>query len=557
MSEPKAKLIKTKNVLKSMQSYASSIDIPFEESDFSIKSAKTYIKTSSFPDFTLFNGNVNEEYIEKEKILNEHLEFQQVYIIEAKKKKHPKLDLIYSIDFELFSTHPKITIHPDSKIPYKNYKARDIFILLVQEFNKIKIQNGILINIFDITMIDTLKKFVKYLYAGKFTKKIKISLFEGLEPELTQESQLIMHFQKKKSDEEFIEVDKEELLIEFLKPLYGKKGFNCFGKIIEAESKTNVHDLDIEIDEASVLIKEDSRRKSYISKVKGYVTLTDKKLLVENKVRVAGISRLHTSISKQEENNLEVYVSQADTNKDSVGAGVELTSETIHITGHIGANSIIEAVNLQIDGATHKDSSQFAKIAKINRHKGTLRCQDANITLLEGGIVHASTVHVESALGGVIYAQDVTIGTVKNNLKVYASHSITLKTVSGEDNIFKINYKEVPILTSKIYFIDKEIQDLKDSLEDAKRHNLSKVPLLEEKISKLVTEKDKVKNSTKSATITIQRALLGLNTIIFTLDNGDELVYKTSAQAYEPFFLETREDQIILHPVNKIIPINL
>jgi len=68
MSEPKAKLIKTKNVLKSMQSYASSINIPFEESDFTIKSAKTYIKTASFPDFTLFNGNVYEEYIEKEKI---------------------------------------------------------------------------------------------------------------------------------------------------------------------------------------------------------------------------------------------------------------------------------------------------------------------------------------------------------------------------------------------------------------------------------------------------------------------------------------------------------
>ena len=73
--------------------------------------------------------------------------------------------------------------------------------------------------------------------------------------------------------------------------------------------------------------------------------------------------------------------------------------------------------NLQVDGATHKDSKQFAKSANINRHKGTLRCSAANISLLEGGVVHATTVNIDSSLGGTVYAQDVTISNVKHNLK--------------------------------------------------------------------------------------------------------------------------------------------
>ena len=553
MSAIQAKLVKTKSVKNSLQAYAAQNSLAVSACDFSIKSIQTFIRTSAAPEFILFNDNISDAYSEKEKILNEHVELQQIYIVELKTKPNNKLQLEYSMDFEEYSTHPKMVIHPTSKIPYKTQNAQEIFSLLLREINKIKVLQGLLINIFDKPMTDTLKKFVQHVFAEKFTKKIKIPLFEGIEPELSQESKLIKHFKQKESVKEFIEVEKDELLVEFLKPLYGKKGFNAYGQIIENGMGTNVQDVDASFSTSTILVQESQEKKLYISKIKGYVTLLNNKLVVDNKIKMSKISRLHTSVSEEEKNNIEVHVSQNDTNKDSIGAGVELKSESIHVTGHIGANSILEAINLQVDGATHKNSMQFARNAKINRHKGTLRCNNAKINLLEGGEVHATTVEVESSLGGTIYAQDVTIGNVKHHLKVYASNSITIRLVSGEDNLFEINYKEVPILRSKLDMLEAEINDALDSLKDAKKYTTEKVPLINEQLKKLLSEKNKIKKSANSARITIREPFRGLNTIIFALDSGDELIYKTTAQSYEPFFLEIGEEKVTLHPVNKSI----
>ncbi len=364
-----------------------------------------------------------------------------------------------------------------------------------------------------------------------------------------------MHFLNKKSNKQLIEVESGEVLVEYVKPLFGTNGLDAFGKFIDTSIGNNKNDLDADVDMSSIFIEEDDKVKLYKSKKKGFVKFTNKRLLVDNKVEMSKLSRVENSLAKDEDNNIEVHISQNDTTKDSIGAGVELTSQTIHVNGHIGANSIIEAVELQVDGATHQDSTQFAKNAKINRHKGTLRCHKATIKLLEGGEVHATTVDIEASLGGTIYAQDVNIGLVKNNLKVYASNSITIDLVSGEDNIFKINYKDVPILNSRIELIQEDIEDLKYTLEEAQRHNISQVDNIKKKIQKLIDERNSIKNSTTKAKITIKKPLIGLNTIIFTLNNGDELIYKTSPREYEPFYLEINEDKITLHPVNKTITI--
>jgi hypothetical protein len=238
---------------------------------------------------------------------------------------------------------------------------------------------------------------------------------------------------------------------------------------------------------------------------------------------------------------------------DSLGEGVELTSETIHINGHVGAKSTLRAVNLTIDGATHKDSSQEAKFATINRHKGRLRCHSAKITLLEGGEVHATNVEIENSLGGTVYAENVTIQNVKSNLKVYASNSITIKRVSGEDNLFKISYKDIPTLNSKYNFLAQEMEELKYKLEGALRHTPSDAPVLKEQINELKTEQEKIINCVKHAKISVQEPFKGLNTITFTFADGEELTYKTDEAAYEPFYLVESGDYITLHPTQKKI----
>ena len=403
-------------------------------------------------------------------------------------------------------------------------------------------------------MIRNLKLLVKYIYTKKFLKKVKIPLFNGIKPNLTQESKLVMNFLQKENENQIIQVEKNEVIIEYMKAKFGKNVLNCYGQRIVSDYANNKENFIQDVDLESIKIIEKKNKILYISKIKGFVHHTKTRISVDHKIRFNTISRVNKPVSTgEEDNNIEITVSQRDTDKDSIGAGVELVSETINIRGHIGAHSIIEAIHLKVDGATHKDSTQFAKYADINRHKGTLRCHEAKINVLEGGVVHATKVDIETCLGGSIYAQDVTISQVKNYLKVYASNSITIRLISGEENSLNINYRMVPILVSKIDLIKEEIEDLEFSLEEATRHDPTSAYRFKEAIQKSKKEISKIEDSVKNAKISIKQTINGLNSIIFTIDDKNEILFKTDIQEYKPFYLEFTESKIILHPTQEQI----
>lgn len=542
-------LIKTKHIKEALSRYATDNLIPLSECDFKLHKAETLLKKNSNHEFEHYTNERLQKYLSKEKIINEHIELTQIYTITAMQRDTQDVELIYSIDFGKYATHPKLILSPKSNIPYKLYKPLELLKILYREINKIKVYNGILIQIFDDSMKKTLKSFIKYIYAGKFIKKIKIPLFDGIEPILSRESKVIFWFKEKEHDSMVIEVDKDEILIEYKKPIYGINGFNALGKNIDNVYAQNSDDIHLEIDKQSIHIEENKNSKRYISKIRGYVHYDGLHLSVDNKLRLHEISRNKSIIdSDEEDNNIDIVVTQHDTTKDSIGEGVELISESIHIEGFVGANSRLEAIQLEIKGATHQDAKQYAKFAKINRHKGILRCHKAEIGLLEGGIIHATKVKVESSLGGHIYAQDVEIGHAKNNLKVYASNSITIRLVSGEDNTFKITSQEIPILSSKIKFIKNDIDNLKYELEQATRFKPQDVQIIKDKISALKDEIKLIQHSYKTATISVEQPFRGLNHIIFTIDKENEIHYKTDNKAYLPFHLEIQENKITLLP---------
>lgn len=547
------KKFKTKNISATIEKFASENDRSPLEFSFNINGVETYIKTVAEDTFVLYNEDIHDYYKDHDKLINEHVRIRQIYTITVKETPKKIVKLNYSINFSDNNVSPAIILHPESDIPYKKYKPKEIYLLLLKELNNIKALNGILINIFDTQMKEKLKAFVKYLYGGKFVKKIKIPLFNGVEPEVRRNSKLVMRFLQKETNHQVIEVDEGEVLVDFIKPVFGKNGLNAFGEIVNNDYLKNSEDLKCHVDKKSIEIVENEDKKIYKSRLKGYVHFDENNFYVDNKIKMEHLSRVQDSVAKDEANNIEVIISQNDTSLDSLGEGVELTSETIHINGHVGAKSTLRAVNLTIDGATHKDSSQEAKFATINRHKGRLRCHSAKITLLEGGEVHATNVEIENSLGGTVYAENVTIQNVKSNLKVYASNSITIKRVSGEDNLFKISYKDIPTLNSKYNFLAQEMEELKYKLEGALRHTPSDVPVLKEQINELKTEQEKIINCVKHAKISVQEPFKGLNTITFTFADGEELTYKTDEAAYEPFYLVESGDYITLHPTQKKI----
>jgi len=549
MAEIQKQTLKTKEIKKALALYANENFIPLNECDFRLLSSVTSIKGNADEDYFIVKNDILKSYLDKKRILNEHITFMQNYNIEIFHQKECQLKLEYTINFGTFSSHPKIVISPKSHIPYKLFTPKELLNLLFKELNKIKASHKILVNIFDEEMRSKLKTFIKYIYAGKFVKKIQLPLFDGMEPVVTQESKLIFYFQEKNTQSSVIEVDEDETLVKFIKPIFGLNGFNAFGEEVSAGTANNHGDLEAHIDENSIYIEETPLYKKYKSKRKGYVHYTPKKLSIDNKIQVTKISRNNAALAQEEENNIEVVISQKDSSEDSIGEGVNLTSESIHVNGFVGANSTLEALHLTIDGATHQDSKQFAKYAKINRHKGTLRCHNAQIGLLEGGEVHASDVTIESSIGGSVYAKNVTIGHIKSNLKIHASNSITIKLVSGEDNTFHITHENIPILKAELKFIANDIDDLKFHLEEALRHNQNKVPEIQKQIDKLLEQKEAILKSYKNARISIEKPLRGLNKIIFSIDKETEITYKTDAKQYSDFYLEFDENKIILHPV--------
>ena len=556
MEETLETIITTKHVKNCLENFASMQLLPLDECEFKLSKAQTFIKSNATDSFALYSDDILNEYTQKDRILNEHIEFEQHHTITLRKINSCTIDLKYVLKFDEFSAHPYIILSPKSIIPYQLYRPKELLKLLFKELNQIKAYHKILVRIFDEEMIQTLKLLVKYIYAKKFTKKVKIPLFNGIDPVISRGSKLIYWYKEKQDDNQVVEVDKDELLVEFKKPIFGKDGLDAFGKSIDSEYASNSEDLETLIDEESVYIEENSNAKRYLSKVQGFVQYSQNKLAVDNKINLRKISRNAKNIASSEDNNIEVTIAQHDTNRDSVGEGVSITSESIHIEGFVGANSHLEAINLEIDGATHQDSMQVAKFAKINRHKGTLRCHNAQINLLEGGEIHATKVEVETCLGGSIYAKDVNIGHVKNNLKVFASNSITIKLISGEDNKFIIDYKSIPIIMSNLNFLSKDIEELKYHLEQAHRHNISKVDSIKKQIQELRDERKALKLSYEKASITIQNPLRGLNYIIFTIDSENEILFKTQEESYTPFHLEITDNKITLLPVLKSITLD-
>jgi len=541
--------LRTKYIKNALKHYATEKLIPVSECDFEIIHTDTLVKNNQNQEFVHYQKTVLKQYLHHQKILQENIEFLQFYTIKIFQKQKKELNLIYSIDFGEYSTKPKLILSPQSTIPYKLYDPLELLKLLYKEFNKIKASHKILIKIFDSSMKNALKIFIKYLYSKKFSQKLTFPLFDGIEPVMSRKSELILYFKQKRKEQRVVRVQKDEILIKHTKPLCGQNGFDAYGKIINNIHTNSVDNITIDFDPQSIYIQEDESTKLYISKKDGYVHYDGLHISVDKHLQLNEVSRYdHLIDAYIHDQDTNLSISDSDETKDSIGEGVKLVCKTINVDGFVGANSYLDAHDLTINGATHQSSRQSAHFATINRHKGTLRCHKAKISLLEGGIVHASTVEIDSSLGGEIFAENVIIGHTKNRLKVYASNSITVHLVSGEDNIFKINYKEVPILLKKIEFIKKEIDDLKYKLKQAQRFKPHNMQLIRDEITTLQEEITAIENSYKKASISISEPLRGLNHIIFTINEKNEFHYKTDSKSYMPFHLEIQDNTITLLP---------
>jgi hypothetical protein len=544
------KPIQTASIKQTVKQFASDSITPLDQCDFILHGVITYIKTCHMETFAKYTEKFKEEYSDTERLINDRVVFRQIYKVSLQKTKACELKLDYTIEPGDYNTQPQMIIKPTSAIPFERYKPQELFTLIVREINKIKAWNGMLIGMFSEPMIEDVKKLVKQIYTKRFVDDVSILLFNGIEPELAKPSKLLLYFQKKSQDRQISEVEVGELIVEYVKPVYGHNGINAYGRRVSRGEAQNEPFMECEIDKATIEVSENDEVIKLYSKKRGFVHYEPKKIEISNKVTLENVKRVQSQVAKEEQNEVEVVITQDDITHDSVGEGVHLTSETIHISGHIADKAKLEAKKLIIDGATHNGAKLFAREAIINRHKGVVRCHKADIKLLEGGEVHGTHVYIENALGGTVFAEQVTISNVRHHLKVYATESITVKNLTGEDNIFTIDYSKIPIMQSRLEYIEEDIDEQRYYLDEAKRHREKDIPKINKRINTLKEEIREIKESCFHATITIQNRLNGLNTVRFGLPKNKEISFRTKeGMKYEPFYLERDEDDVTLQPV--------
>ena len=546
----KDNILNTKNIPSSLKEYASKHNLLVQDLDFTLLGLQSYFRTCHIDTFVKFHDDYKKEYSSPLKIINDHARFIQIYKIKIHPKKKQSLELNYRLELGEFSTYPILVIQADSKLPLGEVDEQEMLKLLYTQCNKIKAQHKMLVNLFSSCLVKDLKSFVSKIYKDGFSNEESILLFEGIDPVVSQPSVVIEHYKKK--GQKVAEVEDAELIITYIKPIYGESGLNAMGQRITHGTTNNLAKIEYQIDTKNIRVQESKTQIQYYSKKRGFVSTLKNILSISNKIIVEDIKRVEEQLTKKEENQVSIVISQTDVTRDGIGEGVELVSESVHITGHMGAKSSIEAKEVLIDGATHNTSFVTAKQAKINRHKGTLRCNKAEITSLEGGTVYATHATVHTGLSGQIYAEHVTIKTLKHNVKVFASKSITIERILGEDNHFIIDYRKLPILQSKLQFLNDELEDLQWKHEDAKKHSKDKLPALKEDILKKEQAIKEIKFSHFDAVITIMASIDGLNTIEFSVpEKQSSLIYRTKeVKTFEPFYLKQSEEKITLEPVD-------
>jgi len=546
----KEKTINTKSISNSLKEYAAEVNLPLNKLDFTLLGLQTYFKTCNLDSFVKFHDDYKKEYASSVKIINDHARFIQIYKIKLHEKKDETLVLKYRLELGEFATNPMLVISTDSVLPISTLSEQEMLKALYTQCNKIKAQNKMLVNLFSSCLIKDLKAFVSKIYQHGFSSEESILLFEGIDPLVSQPSMVINHYQKK--GQKVSEVEDSELIITYVKPIYGQSGLNAMGQRVGHGNSNNLAKIEYQIDTATISVQENPTQIQYYSKKRGFVSTVNNILTISNKIVVEDIKRVEKKLTKKEENEVAIVISQTDVTRDGIGEGVELVSESVHITGHMGAKSSIEAKDVLIDGATHHSSFVTSRNAKINRHKGTLRCHKAEINSLEGGTVYATHVKINAALGGQVCAEHVTIKTLKHNLKVFASKSITIERILGEDNHFIIDYRKLPVIQSKLQFLQEELEEAKWKYEDAHKHSKDKLPELKELVEAKEKAIEAIKLSHLDAVITIMAPVDGLNTIEFAIaDKQTSLIYRTKeAKKFDPFYLRQSDDKLILEPVD-------
>ena len=506
-------VVRTKNVAKELQKIAKSYEVSVETLDFNLLEVQTYTRSNDGTketEWELLPADELYQLDEEIALLNPLFQIKQMYEIEVFSKSVEDLYKDFKLAIGANATKCKIylSILANSKVHYHKHFEQEFAILL----QKKKLRAGILLNVFDEMMPDVISKITAHIRVKQdvtYKKNETILIAQGYEPTLTVDDALVLHYDKKQDVDEATKVDyasrgfiqdvqKGELLIEYVKAKKGKAGRNCRGEFIQPtepkvknEPKFNVDDT-IKVVETEVSIQ-------YIANENGYISLEGNTYIVKTDVDIGEISFKTTgSIITGIDSDVSISVAEKDVLKEAIGTGMVVEVTEIDIDGNVGQNAKVTAIKATVGGQTHKTATVTADNLDINVHKGQAFGKNIHITRLEHGKVNGEIVEITQALGGVIQAKEITIEVCSSHVNATASKRLEIHKLLGSENIFTIN----PVLQEEkqkgLSNNTKEIEELQKEIKNLSKELLKYAQLIKEGTASFKDVKKRLLNYKKN-----------------------------------------------------------
>lgn len=449
-------VVRTQNVAKELISLADSYGVNVKHIDFNILEVQTYIRVAKkeqdrdWEEVSVDALKTKKEYLKE--YLNADFQIKQMYELEfniVNREEEPYPDFHCAIAANASKCKIYLSIKNGSKITYEDSFEDDIRLII----NKKKIRAGILINIFDDMMDEEISKLVAALKVQEnmeFEKNKTILVAQGIEPSPTIHDKLVLCYEEKEeikdndridySQRDYIHsVQKDEVLIKYIKAKMGEPGRNCRGEYIKPKEMVIENAPTFQIDDTISKVETEDATE-YKAKENGYIAYDNNTYTIKTDMEVDEISFKATgSISSGLDSDVSLNVKEDDAVKDAVGTGMEVEVTEINIDGNVGSNAKVNAIKASVDGQVHKTAVVRAHELRININKGTAYGRDIAITRLEHGVVDGDKVNVSQAVGGSIRAKEITIELCGSYVHATASKFIEINKLVGQENVFIID----------------------------------------------------------------------------------------------------------------------
>lgn len=482
-------IIKTDKPYDELTNYANRYRKDINNLDFKVLHYETMITKDGMSQ-TLLEHEL--EVFNDDKFFNDDMEIKQIYEIEIIDKIFPLIDFKIGTNKNLTKVVANFNaINYEDKLELAELieNIRDLI-------NKKFIKAGLLLGIREFTFQEQLVKMLK-AFENKQIVEASIVLAKGIEPINAINSETKLYYKDKKVDENakidysqrgFINaISKDELIIEFIKPIKAVNGKDLKGNIINATNSNIINEPDFKVSE-NIRMLEDDLSIKYYANINGYVTFVyrDKLYDIKDSVSVQAVEFKTTgSIDAGINKDITLNVDEQDYLKDAIGANLSIEVSTLNVKGNIAQNSVVKAKIANIGGQTHSKSKIYAKKINIEVHRGYCEGEDIEVNRLENGVIVGKNVRVKHALGGKIIANKVMIDTLTTNTTIEVSDIAVVKECLGENNKFLVSASKSPIIV-------KSLEKTLGQLAEVNKNLLSLPKIIDSKKSIIDANKDSI-----------------------------------------------------------------